>query len=380
MKDRSRRIFLSPPVLTGKEEKYIRTALASRYLAPLGPEVVKFEREVGEIIGGKICVALSTGTAAIHLALLLAGVGVGDRVLVSDLTFISSAAPILYVGARPVFIDSAPKSWNMDIGLVEKYLERCGKPRPKALILVHLFGQPADINRAQAVCEYYRMELIEDAAGALGATYGNQPVGGIGRLGVLSFNGNKIVTTSSGGMLVCQDATDAARARFLAGMAKEPGPGYVHLELGYSYGLSNICAAIGRAQLKALPERLRQKRALAVRYRELLTDVNWLEFLPEPTWGKGNEWLTCVLFGPDIIKGAQRQKRVHEALVAENIEAPPIWRPMHAQPLFADYEYVCGETGSISEELWRQGLCLPSGAGLNNADLERVCRIIQRSM
>ena len=372
----ARRVYLSPPHLGSEEAALVADAFASNWIAPLGPHVDAFEREFAEAVGSPNAVALSSGTAALHVALIASGVGPGDEVAVSSLTFAASANPILYVGATPVFVDSERCSWNVDPALLAEWLENRAKRNrlPKALIVVHLYGQSAELDPIIAACVRHGVQLHEDAAEALGATYKGRAPGAFGRTGIFSFNGNKIITTSGGGMLVTPDATLAGHVRKLAAQAREPAPHYEHRELGFNYRLSNICAAIGRAQLPRIEDRVTARRAVFRRYAEALADLPGLSFAPEAPWGRHSRWLTCVLIEP-VAFGADREA-VRLALEAENIEARPLWKPMHLQPLYAAAEVV---GGAVSEELFRHGLCLPSGSSLAAEDQERVVQVV-RSM
>ncbi len=368
------RLYLSPPHMSGRELELVREAFESNWIAPLGPQVDAFEREMAATVGVGHAAALSSGTAAIHLALMLLGVRPGDTVLCSDLTFAASAFAIRYVGAEPVFVDADPATWNMDPGLLEAELEEAaaGGQLPKAAVVVDLYGQAADWDRILRVCDRFGVPVIEDAAEALGATYRGRPAGRFGRVGVLSFNGNKIITTSGGGMLLSDDAELIGRARKLATQAREPAPHYEHAEIGFNYRMSNILAAIGRGQLRVLGERVQARRANFARYVELLGDLPGVRFMPEASYGLSNRWLTCLTIDPDAF-GATRED-VRLALEAEDIEARPVWKPMHLQPVFQGCRTVGGRA---AEELFDKGLCLPSGSSLTPADIERVAGIVR---
>jgi dTDP-4-amino-4,6-dideoxygalactose transaminase len=355
--------------MSGHEEALVREAFATNWIAPLGPHVNAFECEFAQMIGASHAVALSSGTAAIHLALLLAGVGSGDEVLVSSLTFSATVNPILYVGASPVFIDSETCSWNLDPDLVEDTLRRKAASGnvPKALIVVHLYGQTADLAPLLKSCERYGVTLIEDAAEALGARYGDRHPGTFGQTGIFSFNGNKIITTSGGGMLVTDDGDLARHARKLATQARDAAPHYQHSEIGYNYRMSNVLAAIGRGQLKVLEHRVASRRRNFELYKAALADLPGLEFQPEAEWGCHSRWLTCVLVDPTQF-GADREA-IRLALEEQNIESRPLWKPMHLQPVFAGFETV---GGGVSEDLFERGLCLPSGSSLPDSARERV--------
>jgi len=368
------RIYLSPPHLSGLEEAFLKEALDSGWIAPLGPQVEAFEREFAEAVGVPHALAVSSGTAAIHLALVAAGVEPGDEVVVSTLTFAASAFPVLYIGARPIFVDSERRSWNMDPHLLAEFLERRAKVGrlPKAVILVHLYGQSADIDPIQELCEAYGVALIEDAAEALGSTYKGRSPGTLGVAGIYSFNGNKIITTSGGGMLVSSDAELIAHARKLATQAREPVPWYEHAEVGYNYRLSNLLAAVGRAQLRTLEDRVQARRRIFERYVAGLSDLPGLTFQPEAPWGRHTRWLTVITLDPEAF--GRTPEEVRRALEEQGIETRPVWKPMHLQPVFREAETVGGE---VAEELFARGLCLPSGSSLSLEDQDRVIEAIR---
>ncbi|MBP1465745.1 aminotransferase class I/II-fold pyridoxal phosphate-dependent enzyme [Candidatus Chloroploca sp. M-50] len=361
--------------MSGREQQYVQEAFATNWIAPLGPHVDAFEQEFAALVGSRHAAALSSGTAALHLALLLAGVGAGDDVLVSTLTFSASVNPIVYLGARPVFVDSEPTSWNLDPALVSATIERKvrqGKP-PKAVVPVHLYGQSADMHPIMAVCERYGIPVIEDAAEALGSDYHGKAPGTFGKAGIYSFNGNKIITTSGGGMLVSDDADFVAHARKLATQARDPAPHYQHSEIGYNYRLSNVLAGIGRGQLQVLEERVVARRRNCAFYQQALGDLPGIAFMPEASWGRHTRWLTVITIDP-AQSGTDREA-IRVALEAENIEARPVWKPMHLQPIFERYER---SGGSVAEAFFRDGLCLPSGSNLSEEDLERVVAVVRR--
>ncbi len=368
------RLYLSPPHMSGLEWEFLQEAMESNWIAPLGPQVDAFEREFAALVGAKHALALSSGTAAIHLALIHLGVRPGDEVIVSTLTFAASANPVVYLGARPVFIDSERASWNMDPDLLAETLARKARQGklPKAVVLVHLYGQAADIDRILDICNEYDVPLIEDAAEALGATYRDRSPGTFGRAGIFSFNGNKIITTSGGGMLVSDDAGFIAHARKLSTQAREPAPHYEHSEIGYNYRMSNLLAAVGRGQIRVLAERVTRKREIFEWYRQALAGLPGISFMPEAPWGRATRWLTVILIDPDAF-GATRED-VRLALEAENIESRPLWKPMHMQPVFRECE-VAG--GAVAEELFEKGLCLPSGTAMNRQDVARVAEIVR---
>ena len=473
------RIFLSSPHLGTQEFEFVREAFATNWIAPLGPHVDAFEKEFGQILqegteateknsvssvsscanSQMHCAALSSGTAALHLALKLVGLQRGEDVFCSSLTFSASANPIVYEGAKPVFIDSERASWNMDPVLLEKALEDRKKKGklPRAVILVHLYGQCADTDPIAALCENYGVALIEDAAEALGATYfsrkkaqetqnrpesqvssglgsspvkldqsaealgatyfshknaqeaqnrtesqvssglGSSPVdtkqsiitggipsssrdsrkaiapGTIGRLGIFSFNGNKIITTSGGGMLVSNDESLIKKARFWATQSRDPAPHYQHSEIGYNYRMSNVLAGIGRGQLRVLADRVNARRANCAFYEKAFADLAGISFMPEAPWNRCTRWLTCILVDPKQF-GVDREA-IRLALEAENIEARPVWKPMHLQPVFADCDRFGGE---VAEDFFNRGLCLPSGSNLSEADLQRVVDVVRK--
>ncbi len=363
------RIYLSPPHLTGEEQGLVAEAFASNWVAPLGPHVDGFEREFAEAVGSPAALALSSGTAALHLALIHLGVGPGDRVFVSDLTFAASVNPIRYLGAEPVFIDAERESWNMDPALLEQALEDAARAGalPKAVIVVHLYGQSADLDPILAACRRFQVPLLEDAAEALGASYRGRAPGTLGLAGVFSFNGNKVITTSGGGMLVSGDEALLAHARKLSTQAREPAPHYEHEEIGYNYRLSNVLAALGRGQLSVLEDRVRARRASFNAYRQALGGLPGVELQPEATWGRHSRWLTCLTL--DAAAFGAGPEAVRLELEARNIEARPLWKPMHLQPVFRHHPYVGGEVGA---DLFARGLCIPSGSSLTDAQRERV--------
>lgn len=363
------RIHLSPPHMSGLEQAYIQEAFDTNWIAPLGSNVDAFEAEFAAAVGSPHALTLSSGTAALHLALILSGVGPGDEVLVSALTFVASANPVRYVGARPTFIDSEPASWNMDPALLAETLAARARQNrlPKAVVLVHLYGQSADIDPIARACAEYGVPLIEDAAEALGSTYNGRAPGTFGRAGIFSFNGNKIITTSGGGMLISDDATFIAHARKLATQAREPAPHYEHTEIGFNYRLSNVLAGIGRAQLQVLEERVQARRRNFAYYQRHLADLPGLSFMPEASWGRHTRWLTTLTIDPTAF-GATRED-IRLALESDNIEARPVWKPIHLQPVYARCQHI---GGAVAESLFANGLCLPSGSNLSQEDLSRV--------
>ena len=362
--------------MSGREQIYFQDAFDSNWIAPLGPHVDAFESAICDLTGAKHALALASGTAAIHLSLIHLGVQPGDEVFVSTLTFSASVNPILFCGATPVFIDSEHTSWNMDPDLLAEALaDRARQGNlPKAVIIVHLYGQTADMARLEAICAEYNVPIIEDAAEALGASHGDRQAGTFGHTGIFSFNGNKIITTSGGGMLVSDDADLIAHARKLSQQAREPAPHYEHTEIGYNYRLSNLLAAVGRAQLEVLPQRVQQKRAIFDYYRESLHDLPGLTFMPEAEWGMSNRWLTVVQI--DSQQAGLNREQVRLALEKQNIESRPVWKPMHCQPIFTPYPSY---GGAVSEQLFADGLCLPSGTAMTTADMERVVTHIKQT-
>lgn len=372
---RQPRVHLSVPHMGGLEQRYIQEAFDTNWIAPLGPNVDAFENEFANAVGSPHALALSSGTAALHLALIEAGVGPGDEVLVSTLTFSASVNPIVYQGAHPVFIDSERTSWNMDPSLLAEELQKRDREGrlPKAVVLVHLYGQSADIDPILAECDRYGIPLVEDAAEALGATYKGRTPGTFGKAGIYSFNGNKIITTSGGGMLVSADADLITHARKLATQSRDPAPYYQHSEIGYNYRLSNVLGGIGRGQLQVLEERVQARRRNFEFYRAAIGDLPGITFQPEAPWGRHTRWLTCLTIDPQQF-GADREA-VRLALAEENIESRPVWKPMHLQPVFHRYERVGGE---VAEDVFNRGLCLPSGSNLTEAELERVVAVIRR--
>jgi dTDP-4-amino-4,6-dideoxygalactose transaminase len=372
----AKRIYLSPPHMGEDELQLVQEVFASNWIAPLGSQVDAFEAEVAACAGRKHGAALSSGTAALHLALQLLGIGPGDRVLCPTLTFIASANPIKYMGGEPVFLDSEAATWNLNPQLlIDELRESATRGQlPKALITVDLYGQCADYDAILAACAEYSVPVIEDAAEALGATYKNRPAGGFGTMGIFSFNGNKIITTSGGGMLVSDDKNLIERARFLATQARDAAPHYEHSVVGYNYRLSNVLAAIGRGQLRCLPDRIAARGRNRALYQKALKDLPGISFMPLSPDGKTNHWLTCVLIEP-VQFGATRED-VRLALEAQNIEARPTWKPLHLQPVFADCSM---RGGPVAEAIFERGLCLPSGSSLTEDELQRIVSIIVRT-
>jgi pyridoxal phosphate-dependent aminotransferase EpsN len=370
------RIYLSPPHMGSSERELLLRAFDSNWIAPLGPEVDAFERELCENVGARAAAALTSGTAGLHLALVLLGVGAGDEVVVSDVTFAASANVVRYVGATPVFVDADATSWTMDPDLLEEALrDRARRHRPpRAVIVVDLYGQCADYDRIVSICSQYDVPVIQDASESLGATYKGRPAGTQGVFGVFSFNGNKIITTSGGGMLVSDKVEWIAAARHLASQARDPAPHYEHTKLGYNYRLSNLLAAIGRGQLSVLDDRVRARRANFEWYARQLEGVAGWKFMPEPAYGTSTRWLTCGTLDPAF--GIDRE-RMRAAFEADDIEARPVWKPMHLQPFYA--ECAC-YGGALGKRLFETGICLPSGSSLSDADRTRIARALDRAL
>ena len=356
----------------GYELEYIHDAFQKNWIAPLGENVTAFENAMVDYLGGTCPVALSSGTAALHLSMILAGVKAGDLVFCQSMTFAASANPITYLGATPVFIDSEQATWNMDPAALERAIAIHGVP--KAVIVVHLYGTPARMAEIIAICEKYGIPLIEDAAEALGSTWNGRFCGTLGEYGILSFNGNKIITTSGGGMLLCSNGDQAALALKLATQAREPFPWYQHELIGYNYRLSNICAGIGRGQMKVLPHRVSRKQEIFARYRENLQDLP-VRFQQEFSGSVANRWLTAMVLdeGCTVTPG-----QIIDALAEENIESRHLWKPLHSQPVFADAPYVTAGEVSVCEDLFSRGLCLPGDTKMTDADVDRVCTVIRK--
>lgn len=365
-----KRILLSVPHMGGREERYVREAFASNWLSTAGPNLTAFEREFEERMGVS-AVALGSGTAAMHLGLRLLGVGPGDEVLCPTLTFVATANPVLYLGAEPVFIDSERGTWNVDSELLRKAL---GELRPKAVIVVHLYGQSADMDPILAACAEYGVPVLEDAAEALGGTYRGRPAGTMGDIGVFSFNGNKIITTTGGGMLISRRREWVDKARFWATQARDPGLAYEHSEMGYNYRMSNMLAGIGRGQLEVLDLRVQQRRAIAFRYRDAFADLPGISLMPQAPYGLHTNWLSCFLIDEQE-SGCSRDELI-QALEAANIESRPVWKPMHLQPLYARAEHYGGE---VAEDLFQRGICLPSSSCLSIEEQMHVIDQVRRA-
>jgi dTDP-4-amino-4,6-dideoxygalactose transaminase len=369
----SHRVWLSSPHLGEEETLFVEDAFKTNWIAPLGPHVDGFETELASHVGVGHAAAVTSGTAAIHLGLILLGVQPGDTVFCSSLTFVGSCNPILYCGAKPVFVDSEPETWNMSPAALERAFDWAKRERrmPSCVILVNLYGQSANMDALLPICERYGVPVLEDAAESLGAHYKGKSSGAFGKVAVYSFNGNKIITTSGGGMLVSDDPDLIARARKLSTQAREPAPHYEHTEVGFNYRMSNVLAGIGRGQLRVLEQRVSQRRRVFERYVEAMTDFQQMQWMPEPEGCHSTRWLTCfTLRGPDA---EARSRQVMKALERHLIEARPVWKPMHLQPLFEGAPYFSHETGiDISADLFRTGICLPSGSNLDAVQQDRV--------
>lgn len=375
----SQRVWLSSPHLGDEEAAFVEEAFRTNWIAPLGPHVDAFERELAAHVGVGHAAALSSGTAAIHLGLILLGVKAGDTVFCSSLTFVGSCNPILYCGARPVFIDSEPATWNMSPAALERAFEWAQRENrlPRCVVIVNLYGQSADMDALRPICDRYGVPILEDAAESLGAHYKDQASGSFGRVAVYSFNGNKIITTSGGGMLVADDPDIVVRARKLATQAREPTAHYEHVEVGYNYRMSNVLAGIGRGQLKVLAQRVAQRRRVFERYRDALHDLPAVQWMPEPTGYHSTRWLTCfMLKGADA---AMRCQAVMRSLERHSIEARPVWKPMHLQPLFAGAPYFPHDD-DVSARFFTAGMCLPSGSNLSEEQQDRVITHLRRSV
>ncbi|QIW81464.1 DegT/DnrJ/EryC1/StrS family aminotransferase [Bacillus tequilensis] len=370
----NKKIYLSPPHMSGREERFISEAFRSNWIAPLGPLVNAFEEQLAERVCAKGAAAVSSGTAAIHLALRLLEIKEGDSVFCQSFTFVATANPILYEKAVPVFIDSEPDTWNMSPKALEKALEdakRNGK-LPKAVIAVNLYGQSAKMDEIVSLCDAYGVPVIEDAAESLGTVYKGKQSGTFGRFGIFSFNGNKIITTSGGGMLVSDDEAAIEKARFLASQARDPAVHYQHSQIGHNYRLSNILAGVGIAQLEVLDERVEKRRAIFTRYKHALGHINGVRFMPEHAAGVSNRWLTTLTLDNGLSPYDAVQR-----LAEENIEARPLWKPLHTQPLFkSSLFYSHEDTGSICDDLFKRGICLPSGSNLTEEEQDRVIDVL----
>ena len=368
------KIWLSSPHMGGTEETYVKEAFDTNWIAPLGPNVSQFERAIADYVNEDVHVAaLSSGTAAIHLALQLLGVVPGDEVICQSFTFSASANPIMYLGATPVFVDSEPDTWNISPDLLEKaILDRMANgKKPKAIVAVHLYGMPYKIDEVSKIAESYGIPVVEDSAEALGSTYKNTKCGSFGDIGVFSFNGNKIITTSGGGALIAKTEEQKKKAVFLATQARDDAPHYQHSQVGYNYRMSNVLAGIGRGQMEVLQHRVSARRKNYKFYKEQLGHLSEIEFLEEPEGFFCNRWLTCIL-----TPSFDFRENLRSALLEEDIESRPLWKPMHLQPVFKNYPHFCDGT---SENLFDRGLCLPSGSNLTEDDLQRIVDIILKN-
>lgn len=373
-----KKIWLASPHIGEDEQKFVKEAFDTNWIAPLGPNVDNFETEMCEYLGTASVAALSSGTAAIHLSLIMAGVMPDDEVICQSFTFSGSANPIAYRFAKPVFVDSESDSWNMDPALLEKAIidrEKVTGKKPKAVIVVHLYGQSAKIEEIVSICRKHKIFLVEDAAEAIGGSYRGKKLGTFGDIGILSFNGNKILTTSGGGMLVSDNPEFASKARFLATQARDDEPHYEHSHIGYNYRMSNILAGIGRGQLKVLDMRVKRKREIFDIYAKAFTGLAGLSFQPELPDSLGNRWLTTIIIDPDRTGGDREE--VRKELLKHNIESRPLWKPMHLQPVFKDCTNYSNKT---SEGMFNNGLCLPSDTKLTDGEIREIAVIIKRKL
>lgn len=372
-------ILLSPPHMSGREMHYIKESFDTNWIAPLGPNVDAFEQEVASYVGVNDGIAVSSGTAAIHLALSLLEVTKGDTVFCSTFTFVASANPILYQGAEPVFIDSEPDTWNMSPLALKRALHEAHQEKrlPKAVIVVNLYGQSAKMDALQLICKFYDVPIIEDAAESLGATYKGKPSGTFGQFGIYSFNGNKIITTSGGGMLVSDNMASIQTAKFLATQAKDSAPYYAHSVMGFNYRMSNLLAGVGRSQLQQLDNRIEAKRLIFKRYYHQLSDLPGVKFMPELKNTRSTRWLTTLTIDQEISGVSAYQ--LMKALAKENIESRLVWKPLHMQPLFKGTRYYSHQEGEhVAESLFSSGICLPSGTSLSVDEQQQVIRCIQK--
>ncbi|WP_195986704.1 aminotransferase class I/II-fold pyridoxal phosphate-dependent enzyme [Clostridium sp. D53t1_180928_C8] len=373
----NKRIYLASPHMGGMEQKFVKEAFDTNWVAPLGPNVNEFEREVAEYVGSKDAAALVSGTSAIHLALKALGMKAGDRVFCTSLTFAASCNPIMYEKGEPVFIDSEPNSWNMSPIALERAFIKANEENkmPIAVIVVHLYGQSADMDKIMEICNMYNIPIIEDAAESLGATYKGKQTGTFGKFGIFSFNGNKIITTSGGGMLVSDDKEKIAKARFWSTQARDNARHYEHTELGYNYRMSNITAGIGRGQLRVLDERIAQKKYIFERYSEAFKNISDIEMMPICEYGEPNYWLSCM-----TLKEESHIKPIDIILALEemNIESRPIWKPMHMQPYYDEFDFFShNEQISVGEDIFNRGLCLPSDTKMSENEVNKVINIIK---
>ena len=366
----NKKIWLASPHMSeeGYEMQYIQEAFNTNWIAPLGPNVNAFEKELAARVGSKYAAAMASGTGAIHLALKAAGVGEGDIVFCPTLTFSATANPIIYQNATPVFIDSNYETWNMDLKALEAAFEKYND-KVKAVLVVHLYGLSADMDKIMEICSRYNVTIIEDAAESLGSYYKGKHTGTFGEFGVFSFNGNKIITTSGGGMIVSDNEKKIEKVRFWSTQSRDQARHYQHSELGFNYRMSNVAAGIGRGQLKILDQRVTKKKYIFEFYKKELSPLDGAEFMPINEWCEPNYWLSVM-----TLKGKIRPLEVMEALEKENIESRPVWKPMHMQPFFAEYDYIGSD---VSEKLFKNGVCLPSDTKMTDEDLERICGIVK---
>lgn len=367
-----KKIWLSPPHMGGNEETYVKEAFDTNWIAPLGPNVQQFEKSIEDFVRNDVHAAcLSSGTGAIHLGLEILGVGQGDEVICQSFTFAASANPITYLGASPIFVDSEQETWNISPILLEDSIkDRMDKgKKPKAIVAVHLYGMPYKVDEVHAIARKYEIPVIEDSAEALGSSYRGFNCGSLGEIGILSFNGNKIITTSGGGALLCKDLKIKEKAIFLATQARDNAPHYQHSHIGYNYRMSNVLAGIGRGQMEVLEKRVRARRQNFEFYKENLSGLPEIEFVNEPDGSYSNRWLSCIL-----TPSFEMREKIRIALENENIESRPLWKPMHLQPVF---EKCLSFVNGVSEDLFNRGLCLPSGSSLEVEDMERICGIIK---
>lgn len=374
----SKRIYLSPPHMSGEEMQFVKEAIDTNWVAPAGINVTNFERELATYLGALYAVATSSGTAAIHLALTMLGIERGDEVICSTFTFSASCNPICYMGAVPVFVDSEAQSWNMDPLILEEAIkDRISKgKKPKAIIVVHVYGMPARMEEIMRIARSYEIPVIEDAAEALGSMLGEKKLGIFGDIGIFSFNGNKIITTSGGGALISENKVWIEEARLLSNHAVERVPHYEQSRIGYMYRLSNVSAGIGRGQLKVIDQRVYQRRAIFDFYKDALKSVEAITFQIEAEGSYSNRWLTCIQIDPEKSNGITREN-IRQNLEERNIESRPLWKPMHMQPVFKDC--LC-YGGKVSEEIFEKGLSLPSGSAMSVKELQQVARIVEGSL
>ena len=370
---KNNKIWLSPPHISDNEKKYVDEAFEQNWIAPVGPHINKFEDEISKVSEGFDVAVLSSGTAAIHLALILLGVKNDDHVICSSFTFSASVNPIIYLGASPIFIDSEQDTWNMDPSLLEQAIvnQINVNKKPKAIILVHLYGYPSKIEEIISISKKYDIPIIEDAAEALGSKYKNQPLGTFGDIGIFSFNGNKIITTSSGGAILSKNKEFIKKAKFLATQAREDQPHYEHKEIGYNYRMSNVCAAIGLGQLEVLETRVVKRRYIHDFYKNKLSKIESIKFLNDIDGFYSNRWLTTIVLEEN---SRINSEKIRLELQKNNIESRPLWKPMHLQPVFNTYQAL---TNGVSEDLFNRGLCLPSGSNMSDQDLNRVVNSIK---